>query len=94
MIRPIEQHERIHPRELPERIHRVEGTDDAHAREFSIAVRHADDQHKRNHPDDSPPEDTYEASEQPPQSDEKPLQSHEKDQSESPDEDGGIDITV
>jgi hypothetical protein len=95
MIRPVEQHERIHPRELPDRVHRTEGVPDAHGRDFSLTVRQADEKHRERARDGADTgEDRYEASEQSADTPESEQHPNEKHDPEKATDQGGIDITV
>lgn len=96
MIRPIEQHERIHPRDLPERVRQTEGVPDSHSRDFSYSVKQAEDKEKRRQQNETPEEeDRYEASEQ---SEKNPSDTSDQPPPRNPanpsPDNGGIDITI
>ena len=94
MIRPVEQHERLHPKEYLDRVRKAEATPESEPRDFAYFVRETDHQ-KHEHPSDSDfGEDTYEASDESPDDDAASQPRPEPDQSKPPREDGSLDLTV
>ncbi|MBI5058327.1 hypothetical protein HZB60_00940 [candidate division KSB1 bacterium] len=97
MIRPVEQHERLHPKEYLDRVRKAEGTPEVEPRDFSYVVREAD---QRKHDQSSGSEfgaDSYEASDQ--QSGESPADEQQQPHPDErdprrPADDGSLDVTV
>ena len=95
MIRPIENHERLHPSEYLNRVKKTDPVDSSSARDFSYEIEEVI--HEKKHHEQQkqePGEDVYEPSEEekPPENSDSE-QPHERHASPGPDE-GQLDIVV
>jgi hypothetical protein len=97
MIRPVEQHERLHPKEYVDRVRKAEGSPEAEARDFSYLVREVDHHKQQQQSDSDFGEDTYEASDNPPSEQPADSGNQSRDDRADPDrprEDGSLDLTA
>ena len=93
MIRPLENHERLHPSEYVNRIKQAEATPASSSRDFSYQIEEADREGKHRPPPGREfGEDTYEPTDEDSESEhKKPASPHDE---ATPPDDGTLDIVV